>query len=191
MSALAHNQSGVIIGRARFSPDGQTLYYQTGIPGTLENRIVGRDLASGNEREVVHGKLTFRLAVSPDGRQLVCSRRDANTKTESLVAVPVAGGEPRQLARVRETEGFGFTTFSPDGQYLLFRKSVPAGESTRAELWRVAASGGEPQKIDVGGTQFRDFAIHPDGQRIAFTAGDPKQEVWVMENFLPLLSAKR
>ena len=27
--------------------------------------------------------------------------------------------------------------------------------------------------------------MHPDGKRIAFTAGDYDNEIWVMENFLP------
>ena len=32
------------------------------------------------------------------------------------------------------------------------------------------------------------LSVHPDGRRIAFTAGTPvRSEVWVMENFLPAL----
>jgi len=35
------------------------------------------------------------------------------------------------------------------------------------------------------------LAIHPDGRQIAFTAGEVKEEVWVMENFLPALKAAK
>ena len=31
----------------------------------------------------------------------------------------------------------------------------------------------------------RELRVHPDGSQIAFTAGWPSLEVWVMENFLP------
>ncbi len=30
-----------------------------------------------------------------------------------------------------------------------------------------------------------NLRFHPDGQRIAFSAGEGKGEVWVMEGFLP------
>ena len=34
-------------------------------------------------------------------------------------------------------------------------------------------------------------SVHPDGRRIAFSAGSPfAAEVWVMENFLPKASIK-
>jgi hypothetical protein len=31
----------------------------------------------------------------------------------------------------------------------------------------------------------RHVRVHPDGRRIAFTAGGVKLEIWVLENFLP------
>jgi hypothetical protein len=33
--------------------------------------------------------------------------------------------------------------------------------------------------------RLRDLCVHPDGRRVAFTAGEPEIEIWVMENFLP------
>ena len=31
----------------------------------------------------------------------------------------------------------------------------------------------------------RELRVHPDGRQIAFTAGEGRGELWVMENFLP------
>ena len=55
-------------------------------------------------------------------------------------------------------------------------------------LWRISAEEGEPQvlALDLKGDQLNSLRFHPDGRRIAFIAGDHKEEVWVMENFLPV-----
>ena len=34
------------------------------------------------------------------------------------------------------------------------------------------------------------LSIHPDGKRIAFTAGTDREEVWVLEDFLPALGSR-
>ena len=31
------------------------------------------------------------------------------------------------------------------------------------------------------------LSVHPDGKRIAFTAGTDREEVWVLKDFLPAL----
>jgi hypothetical protein len=36
-----------------------------------------------------------------------------------------------------------------------------------------------------------DLSVHPDGRRIAFTAGQDSNEVWALENFLPRESTAR
>ncbi|MCX6376441.1 MAG: hypothetical protein NTU88_10495, partial [Armatimonadetes bacterium] len=57
--------------------------------------------------------------------------------------------------------------------------------SLKTELWSVSVQGGEPRKLDLTAENMRDLSVHPDGRQIAFTAGQTKSEVWVMENFLP------
>jgi hypothetical protein len=36
-----------------------------------------------------------------------------------------------------------------------------------------------------------ELSIHPDGRRIAFTAGSRKEEVWVMDNLFPAAQTAR
>ena len=74
--------------------------------------------------------------------------------------------------------------WAPDGQGVLFVKQ-PDPKSQTTELWLVPVQGGEPRKLDLAGPVIREVRVHPDGRRIAYTAGGDRSDVWVMENFLP------
>ena len=60
-----------------------------------------------------------------------------------------------------------------------------------AELWRVSVNGGVPEKLGLTGFRWGSVRVHPEGDRIAYVAGQLKTDVWVMENFLPDLTAAR
>ncbi len=58
----------------------------------------------------------------------------------------------------------------------------------------ISAEGGEPQYLglEMEGLLLYGLSIHPDGQRIAFTAGrNLGHQTWVMENVLPELKAAK
>ena len=83
----------------------------------------------------------------------------------------------------------------PDSQAVLIRKGLNGtgvnARGDQAELWLVPTNGGQSRKIDLGVKDFGAFTMHPDGRQIAFVfvAGQNKEEVWVLENFLPGLQA--
>jgi Tol biopolymer transport system component len=79
---------------------------------------------------------------------------------------------------------FGTLAWTPDGRSVLFARKINSG-SLKTELWLVPIQGGEPRKLELTAENMRDLSVHPDGRHIAFTAGKPKSEIWVMENFLP------
>lgn len=81
------------------------------------------------------------------------------------------------------------TAWTPDGRYVLFTKAK--AKSPDMTLWSVPAQGGAPKKINLTMPLLRDLRIHPDGKRIAFTAGQNQQEVWMMENFLPAAQTRK
>ncbi|MGE5357420.1 MAG: TolB family protein, partial [Bacteroidales bacterium] len=64
-------------------------------------------------------------------------------------------------------------------------RQQPIGEP---ELWVVPAAGGEARKVAIHLPQLyklNQLTVNPDGRRIAFTAGQDKSEIWVLDNFLP------
>jgi Tol biopolymer transport system component len=168
------------MGWAVWSPDGKAVFYVAS--DSKGYHILTRDLATGQDKELYRG-FANDLALSPDGRQLVFrfSNQDAAAPSWSLKVMPTAGGEPRELCRMKRPGTFGRVRWFPDGRQLLFGWET---EKT-TELWRVSADGGEPQQMGVTMDHARHLSIHPDGRQIAFTAGKSRREVWVMENYLP------
>ena len=97
--------------------------------------------------------------------------------------MPTTGGAPRELLQVRPPESIrpNELAWTRDGQYLLF---VKAQSQQPASLWRISVKGGEPQPLGLKMEGISDLRLHPDGRQIAFTGGERKLEIWVMENFL-------
>ena len=140
------------------------------------------------------------MVVSPDGQRLAFLMEDRDTQSMALKVMPAAGGEPRELLRVHRPDDFGnlhnysALAWTPDGRELLFGKRTAASRSSRGmvELWRISAEGGAPQRVGLAMNRLSHLRFHPDGQRIVFDAVDARpenNEVWVMEHFLPELSA--
>jgi Tol biopolymer transport system component len=155
-----------------WSPDGKSVYIRS---GTSLSRL---DLATGQETELYQGQWApMGFDVSPDGRWLAFYR-DIN----SLVLLPSAGGDPRQVAHWDEEvqSTLPFARWTPDGEHLLFRKR-------NNELWKVHVQTGEQQQIGpaIEEGKLMNAVMNPDGRQIAFTVEQQGSELWVMENFLP------
>ena len=70
----------------------------------------------------------------------------------------------------------------PDGRSLLYTRRN--GADRTASLWRVPAAGGPPEPLGVQAEGMRDLAVSPDGRHLAWTAGYPRREPWVLEHVL-------
>ena len=175
--------------RFDFSPDGNTGFYikPTALPGGKASRVVARDLKSGQEVDVIERPGLYRAVVSPDGRRLLIGLNENGTQILSVM--PVTGGEARELLRVdseKEVPFWGSPWWTPDGRYIAFLKGVKGKTPNQWDLWRVAAEGGEPQRLGLTvGQQMGGLRPHPDGRRLATTDFKVNLEVWAMENFLP------
>jgi Tol biopolymer transport system component len=174
---------------AAWSPDGKAIFYHQWNNTAKTASIVTRDLATGQEKELYSvAELSYHfcagVALSRDGQQLAFAVREAQSGSKILKVLPAGGGEARDLLRGAQLPFPGSVAWAPDSQSVLFVKQPSPGDS-RTELWRIPVQGGEPRRLDLTAENMRELRIHPDGRRIAFTAGADKQEVWVMENFLP------
>jgi Tol biopolymer transport system component len=176
------------------SPDGRMLVISRMAPNAVVVSV--RDLQTGSERELVRRWRMGEVALSPDGRFVALTAFDERVRpsplTSSLLVIPVEGGEPRVLLRVTSpAEWLGaFVAWSPDGKSLLFRKFIEG--STRGALSRIPVEGGVPRELGFHLEVGRSPHIHPDGRQVAFTTiGDPKYEVWTLENLLSALNMKK
>jgi Tol biopolymer transport system component len=178
---------------AAWSNDNKTIFSYRAVSDTGRLPIVVQDLETGQWKEIYN--LTFSnssyyttgLALSRDGEQLAFSVTESGSSI--IKVIPSMGGEVRELLREDEDKSlipiaFGSMAWASDGRSLLFvRSTTPGGSKT--ELWQMPLQGGEPRKLELVAENMHDLSVHPDGRHIAFTAGKPKSEIWVMENFLP------
>jgi Tol biopolymer transport system component len=173
---------------AAWSADGKTFYYVRWGPAAKASSVVARDLATGQERQL-HSVIEpsvyqSGVSISPDGQRLAVVVRDKEGgPVRHVTVVPTAGGEARDVLGSTELLWPVSIAWAPDGQSVLFVKQ-PEARNSKTELWLVPVHGGEPRKLDLSAPNMRELSVHPDGRRIAFTAGGDRSEVWVMENFL-------
>lgn len=186
----------VLSGRdPRWAPDGKRIYFGRA-PNDQNTQgdqvIIERDLASGNEREVLRRKDVQgrSVSVSPDGRYLACVTPDPVTRQGLLVTVPVAGGEPQELLRL--PFGGRFTAWTPDSRSILFTKDTSPNGDAGNEVWMIPATGGQAKKVELGISGVRGLRVQPGGNKVVFfTPGTNTTEVWALENFLPVLKASK
>jgi len=179
-----------------WSPDGRVIFKRR-----RPERIVSLDVQTGQEKEIyravppaeVFHWPTSNLAISPDGQRLAFVLLDRKAGTTTLKVIPAAGGEALELLRAHQSDDYVSTislpAWMPDSRQIIYARNV-AGQKRQFELWRVSAGGGEPQSLGLTmqGLEPYGLSVHPDGRRIAFTAGKPwHSEVWVLKDFLPEL----
>jgi Tol biopolymer transport system component len=162
-----------------WSGDGQRVFFSraahAGQVSTIE-----RDLQTGREREFPGVRSGI---ASPDGRFLLESPWSVD-RIAALRLVPTAGGDSRVVYSVSEG-GLPWANWTPDGKHILV-KHVGKGQD---QVLMVPVDGGAPTKLDLPGALWGWMAMHPDGKRIAYLAGEREEEVWVLENFLPAAKA--
>jgi Tol biopolymer transport system component len=181
--------------RFGFSRDGNIIYYFRPAPSDVNrSRLVAHNLRSGQETVVMEKPGLYGCMESPDGKQQLLALNEEG-KSQVLLVMPAAGGETRELVRVdgeKETPFWGSASWTPDGRYVVFFKGVK-GKDGQWQLWRIAAEGGEPQRLglNVTGQLTGALRLHPDGRRVAIADVKVNLEVWVMENFLPPLKVAK
>lgn len=126
--------------------------------------------------ELVSLKSPGEVALSPDGQAVAYAVTETNwedDRYEREIWLAREGEEPFQLTRA-ERSSFS-PKWSPLGGVLAF----VSDRSGKTQLYRVAADGGEAEKLTDLADGVSDFAWAPDGSWLAFTALDPESEAIV------------
>ena len=145
-----------------WSPDGRSLAYENTADGTLwisglsgEN---ARQVAPAQARAMQNTAPRF----SPDGRELAFTIKSPGPYGD-LEVVDLASGKVRQLTH--DVALVLSPAWSPDGRSIYFTSS--RGGSTN--IWKIAATGGEPEQITAGQGDDAELDVSSDGKRIVFS----------------------
>ena len=95
------------------------------------------------------------------------------------MVVATADGTVTELQSESTPNGLTLMDWTPDGQHVLY--ATWSGGAGIAGLWKVPATGGDPIAITGAPRELRFLTVHPDANRVAFSAGESRGEVWVVE----------
>ena len=143
-------------------------------------------LASGDERTVwvtPDETVVQGMSLSRDGSWAAVLLTDKQEQQWiAATIVPAVGGQARELLRVNTPQVLWIQDWTIDSQNVLIarwdRSKAPADR--RAQLWRLPVDGTEAQPLPLAMPGLRELRLHPDGQRVVFTAGAPTREFWML-----------
>ncbi|MDX1394496.1 MAG: hypothetical protein R3195_08895 [Gemmatimonadota bacterium] len=168
------------------SLDGTELVYALGDEPGIDRRraIMLKDLITGEHRVLVDGIRDIgghAQNISADGKMVSYLINDTmEWKDHRIMVAPTDGSaQPREVYRYtgRGITSSGAGVWTPDGQYLLFVEIFD--DERGAGIYRLPSDGsGSPELlVNVDVSAFR-LTLSPDGRRLAYEDGDPKQEIW-------------
>jgi Tol biopolymer transport system component len=171
-----------LIDRPAFSADARTLYHWAN-HSLVEHKVTTGEVKPLYTRAELYEIQNPNVDLSPNGKMLAFMLQDVPKGYNSLVVMPVTGGEPRTLLSIRRPERFGPNTliWTPDMQYVLVSRTL----NNRSMVWRVPLDGGPPQETGLSMPGLIGWLrLHPDGRRVAFLNSEAHPQIWALENFL-------
>ncbi|HEX2489038.1 MAG TPA: winged helix-turn-helix domain-containing protein [Blastocatellia bacterium] len=162
-----------------YSPDGKYLAIPDKNSASEPLSVFLLSIETGELRKITSPPAgvigDYNPAFSPDGKWLAFAR-SPRWSTDDLYVMPLAGGEPKRLTFDNMTiNGLAWT---PDSREIVFDSR--RGGSSR-HLWRVAITGGTPERVDTVGADVLSPAISPLGRRLAYTQTLDDINIWRVE----------
>jgi Tol biopolymer transport system component len=114
-------------------------------------------------------------ALSPDQKRIAFTVRGLPAGQNSLWVMNSDGGPPRQLMTVPGPVFFGAALdWTADSRQILVSREADGA----SELWIVPADSGAPGRLfPLPLPGLKHLAVHPDGKRLAFQAGEPNLDL--------------
>jgi dipeptidyl aminopeptidase/acylaminoacyl peptidase len=114
--------------------------------------------------------------VSPDGREVVYTRADADWKSGRRIShiwrARIDGGEPAQMTTSAGGEGESGPRWSPDGATVAF--VAKRGDNEFAQVYLLPVAGGEARQLTTHASAVSEVSWAPDGSALYFKAADAK-----------------
>ena len=149
------------------APDGERIFVSANDWHIYEARLAGGPARLVTGRSGVGGLMHFLHGVSPDGTTLafVGLERGPRSSRANILTVR-ADGERYQRLTDTDYPADG-PEYSPDGAWLYFNTEQ---FSRHAQLARISAQGGEPERLRISTSVDWFPHLSPDGQRAVFVA---------------------
>jgi Tol biopolymer transport system component len=122
------------------------------------------------------GFLDVSPRFSPDGRKVAFARYYSTEHAGDIYLVSLPNGEPSRL--MFDEAVVSGPAWTSDGKYLVF-SSDRLGDTHR--LWKIRASGGEPEALAAGQEDAVAPALSRDGRRLAYTRPLQGTSIWRFE----------
>jgi Tol biopolymer transport system component len=174
--------------RPYWDAEGQGFYYPHINQEGSRSRLSYLDIDS-EERTDLFDLRSGSAVISPDGARFAVTTRDRKAGTYRLLVRDRETGNERLLLEGRRPNRIGTTPhWTPDGERIAFWRVD--SETQEAHLWSIRADGTGLQETeltarDVDITNLEELSIHPDGKRVAYSAGKVRFEIWALEGVLP------
>lgn len=182
-SSLIRDPHNNWVRKYSWSSESGSIFYMLNKGG----KILLRNFTTGQEKRVYSGAADFD--VSADGRWLAVLSVDIHKGITFMKILSAAGGEAREILKLQMPEWIPALAWTADG-HLIYAEGRRDLIDQPHGLWSVSMHGGKPQELGIVTEYVHDLRVHPDGRRVAVSTVIDTSEVWVMENFLPRLSAK-
>ena len=125
-------------------------------------------------KDVLSLKSVGSPVISPDGRTVLYSVRQADwdkNRYDSEIWMVRKGEKPFQLTRTKEGSSSS-PAWSPDGKWISFL----ADRGEKRQIYLISVFGGEGIKLTSHKEGVDSYRWSPGGQKIAFTATEPKSK---------------
>lgn len=149
-----------LIGGFDATDDGDWVVFDSNRAGNVDIWVMRRD---GSELRPLTSSPSheWNPRLSPDETRVAFHALRSGNR--DIVTTALTGGPERQLTQHPAEDGWPY--WSPHGDEIVFMSNR---EVERFELWAIAADGGDPRRLTMGGGQFPLWS--PDGERIAFAS---------------------
>jgi Tol biopolymer transport system component/DNA-binding winged helix-turn-helix (wHTH) protein len=163
---ITENAAGIWDMNPAWSPTGRDIAFVR--MGPQDRCAIMLIPASGGEPRQISAcreDMDGRVGWHPDGRHLVTTLSPLDLDENGTIhSVDLGNGAWTKLSyRKGEHDVDGLATYSPDGRWIAFRRNV-----SLADIWRVPATGGEPERLTSLKTNINAIAWAPDGKSIVF-----------------------
>jgi len=158
-----------------WSPDGKYLAF-SGQPSPHQpNGIFLLSMETLDARQLTSPPEGFlgdsTPALSPDGK-LLAFVRGASSRDVELYVMPLTGGEPKRLTF--DNRSGRSVAWTADSKSIVFSSWFYGG----LRLFKVLATGGTPEQLDVGTEFASTLAISRQGNRLAYSQESRDTNIW-------------